>query len=249
MMGYSRKQFLAKGLDETDWQKCFHRHQQAYIGLKLTCVKSYAEGKTPHQIAGELSLSSWSVRQYLTQYLRGGLLELCQPTRRPQPSLLTPSQVLAFKEVLLSSPPQDHGLEGRIWTGHLMKQYLKNTYQVEYRSGVYDLLERLNLSHQKGHPDYANADADQQQAFLQDFTQTLLGADPQTAVVVYAVPRRDEFSVCEKPTAFYGWAEKNTRPTFQTDEKKELAPTAYLPSNSLAENAFSKPKKKPSPSR
>jgi transposase len=219
MMGYSRKQFLAKGFDETDWQKCFHRHQQAYIRLKLACVKSYAEGSTPAQIAGQLSVSRLSVRQYITQYLRGGLVGLCQPTRRPQPSLLTPSQALAFKTVLLSSPPQDHGLEGRIWTGHLMKQYLKNTYQVDYRSGVYDLLERLNLSHQKGHPDYVNADADQQQVFLQDFTQTILAADQQTAVVTY-----DEFSICEKPTAFYGWAEKNTRPTFQTDEKKGPEP-------------------------
>src|SRR5215213_9295274 len=219
-MGYSRKQFLAKGFDETDWQKCFHRNQQAYIRLKLACVKSYAEGNLPRQIAQELSLSPLSVRRYIAQYLRGGLVELCQPTRRPQPSLLTVSQALAFKTVLLTSPPQDHGLEGRIWTGQLMKQYLQNTYQVDYRSGVYDLLERLNLSHQKGHPDYANADADQQQAFLQDFTQTMLAADQQTAIVVY-----DEFSVCEKPTAFYGWAEKNTRPTFQTDEKNEPAPT------------------------
>jgi transposase len=219
MMGYSRKQFLAKGFEEADWQKCFHRNQQAYIRLKLLCVKSYAAGNTADQIAGELSLSSWSVRQYLTQYLRGGLLALCQPTRRPQPSLLTASQAKAFKTVLLSSPPQDHGLEGRIWTGHLMKQYLQKTYQVDYRSGIYDLLERLNLSHQKGHPDYVNADADQQQAFLQDFTQTILQADPQTAVVTY-----DEFSICEKPTAFYGWAEKNTRPIFKTDEKKGPAP-------------------------
>jgi len=219
-MGYSRKQFLAKGFDEADWQKYYHRHQQAYIRLKLACVKSYAAGHTAEQIAAELSLSSLSVRQYITQYLRGGLAELCRPTQRKQPSLLTADQALAFKTVLLTSAPQDQGLEGRIWTAHRMKQYLKNTYQVEYRAGIYDLLERLNLSHQKAHADYSNADPLQQQAFLGRFTQTLLGADTQTAVVAF-----DEFSVCEKPTAFYGWAEKNTRPSFQTDEKKELEPT------------------------
>lgn len=85
MMGYSRKQFLAKGFEETDWQKYFHRNQQAYIRLKLTCVKSYAEGKLPAQIAESLSLSRLSVRRYITQYLLGGLVGLCQPTRRPQP--------------------------------------------------------------------------------------------------------------------------------------------------------------------
>ena len=161
------------------------------------------------------------MRQYITTYLRAGLTGLCQPTRRPQPSLLTADQALAFKTILLTSTPQDHGLEGRIWTAHRMKQYLKNTYQVQYQGGIYDLLERLNLSQQKAHADYANADPLQQQAFLNEFTQTLLAANTKTAVVAFAVPRRDEFSVCEKPTAFYGWAEKNTRPTFQTDEKKE----------------------------
>src|SRR5215217_2955680 len=201
-MGYSRKQFEAKGFDEAVWQKHFHRYQQTYIRLKLACVKSYAEGHTPKQIAEALSLSSLTVRQYITTYLRAGLPGLCQPTRRQQPSLLTADQALAFKTILLTSTPQDHGLEGRIWTAHRMKQYLKNTYQVAYQSGIYDLLERLNLSHQKAHADYANADPLQQQAFLSEFTQTLLAANAKTAVVAF-----DEFSVCEKPTAFYGWAE------------------------------------------
>lgn len=100
-----------------------------------------------------------------------------------------------------------------------MKTYLFNTYQVRYESGIYDLLERLGLSHQKAHADYSNADPVQQQIFLESFTKTLLESGEKTAVVAF-----DEFSVCEKPTAAYGWAEKNTRPTFQTDERKGIVP-------------------------
>jgi transposase len=66
---------------------------------------------------------------------------------------LTLAQQAAFKSTLLTSCPQDHGLEGRIWTGTTMKAYLYNTYQVAYTSGIYDLLERLNLSDQKAHAD------------------------------------------------------------------------------------------------
>lgn len=58
------------------------------------------------------------------------------------------------------------------------------------------------------------ADPVQQRAFLAEFTDTLLAADERTAVVAF-----DEFSVCERPSASYGWAEKNTRPSFKTDEK------------------------------
>src|SRR3954465_8867409 len=135
-MGYSRKQFEAKGLDAVAWQKYYHRYQQTYIRLKLTCVKCYGEGNSPKQIAGLLSLSILTVRRYITQYLRTGLPGLCQPTQRPQPSLLTAEQGLAFKTVLLTSSPQDHGLEGCIWTAHRMKQSLHAAPEKYLSSGV-----------------------------------------------------------------------------------------------------------------
>ena len=217
-MGYSRKPLQSVGFDEVDWQHYYHRRQQSYIRLKLQRIKLYWEGQSVQAIAKELHLSSKSIGLYLGQYIAWGLAGLAQPTRRPQPSALSLEQRAAFKTTLLTSCPQDQGLEGRIWTGHQMKQYLKNTYQVDYKSGIYDLLEGLNLSHQKAHADYANADVVQQKAFLVIFTDTLLVADEKTAVVAF-----DEFSVSEKPTAAYGWAEKNTRPTFKTDEKKGTA--------------------------
>jgi transposase len=150
-MGYSRKQFQAVGFDEAEWQNYYHRRQQSYLRVKLLSIKRYWEGHRVLAIAQELGLSSKSIRQYLRQYLHSGLAGLSQPTQRPQPSALTQAQAAAFKTTLLTSCPQDHGLEGRIWTGHQMKQYLNNTYQVAYKSGIYDLLERLNLSHQKAH--------------------------------------------------------------------------------------------------
>jgi transposase len=150
-MGYSRKQFQAKGFDEAEWQSFYHRRQQGYIRLKLTSIKLYWQGQSVAQIALTLSVSTASVRQYLRLYLTYGLPGLCQPTKRPQPSCLTVEQAAAFKTVLLTSCPQDQGLQGRIWTGATMKAYLHHTYQVSYQSGVYDLLERLGLSHQKAH--------------------------------------------------------------------------------------------------
>lgn len=102
-----------------------------------------------------------------------------------------------------------------------MCEYLKKTYNVTYASGIYDLLDRLKLSHQKSHADYGNANPSEQRAFMEELKSTILAADGKTAIVKF-----DEFSVCQKPSSYYGWAEKNTRPTFVTDEKKESVPTA-----------------------
>jgi len=66
-----------------------------------------------------------------------------------------------------------------------MKAYLLATYEVDYRGGIYDLLQRLDLSHQKAHADYGNADPAQQQVYLDDLKQTLLTAGPNHAVIMY----------------------------------------------------------------
>ena len=169
-----------------------------------------------------LLIEQQSVRTYINIYIEGGFEELCKKVKRPQSSLLTETQSLEFKTVLLSKRPSEVGLTGNIWTGQIMCDYLRKTYNVIYKLGIYDLLERLNLSHQKAHADYGNAKVEEQKAFIADLKQTLLQANSKTAVIKF-----DEFSVCEKPSSYYGWAEKNTRPKFKTNEKKERAQTDF----------------------
>ena len=102
-----------------------------------------------------------------------------------------------------------------------MRQFIKREFQIDYKSGIYNLLDRLNLSHQKAHSDYQNASRDEQLEFIEDFKQTLLASDELNAVITF-----DEFSISTKPTNYYGWAERNTRPRIKTDEKNERAPMA-----------------------
>ena len=149
-------------------------------------------------------------------YISGGFKELCKEVIRPKKSQLTVIESQSFKEILLTKRPFEVGLEGNIWTGKIMCQYLKETYEVDYKSGIYDLLERLNLTHQKAHADYGNAKPSEQITFIEELKERILNADTKTSIIKF-----DEFSICEKPSAYYGWAEKNTRPIFVTDEKKE----------------------------
>jgi len=214
-MNSLRPAFEQRGFDKSHWQRQMHRHPQEYIRRKLRVIEAYQQGKSVATLANQFDLHANTIRSYLTTYSTGGFETLCQPEKRNQPKQLSAQQEAHFKQTLLTSRPTDHALMGNIWTGQLMCQYLKATYQVDYRSGIYDLLERLNLSHQKAHADYSNADPLKQQAFLDEFKASLLQADNTHAVVVY-----DEFSVSEKPTSFYGWAEKNSRPQHVTDEKK-----------------------------
>lgn len=202
-------------LDKKAYDKCYAKHKTESVRLRLRCVLSASEGRSYLSIAQSENIHHQSVSKYVKQYESGGFQLLCSPSKRLRKSLLTDEEAQAFKKVLLSSRPFEHGLEGNIWTGAIMCLYLKQVYHVEYKKGIYDLLERLNLSHQKAHADYGNADAEAQKAFYMLLENKLLMANETTAVLKY-----DEFSICEKPTSYYGWAEKNTRPTYPTNEKK-----------------------------
>ena len=221
-MGYKRHKFEQKGFDEANYKRFFHRNQSEYLRTRLRSILLYHQGNEFGEIATTLCIHHQSVRKYINLYILGDFEALCKEIIRPQSSQLSISESSDFKEILLTKRPFEVGLEGNIWTGKIMCQYLKATYKIDYKSGIYDLLDRLNLTHQKAHADYGNAKPSEQIAFINELKETILNANEKTAIVKF-----DEFSICEKPTSYYGWAEKNTRPTFVTNEKKEKEPMDF----------------------
>lgn len=214
-MGKLRQKFEQKGFDEKEYQSYFHQNQSEYIRKKLRIIKLYQEKKETKHISQELNVHIQSINKYVNAYISGSFKLLCQKDERPRATFLTEEQSLEFKKVILSKKPFDLGLEGNIWTGKLMAEYLEKTYSIRYKSGIYDLLERLNLTHQKAHADYGNANQEEQIKFLNELKNSILQANEERIVIKF-----DEFSISEKPTSYYGWAEKNTRPKVLTNEKK-----------------------------
>lgn len=221
-MGYLRKKFDLVGFDLIEYKRYFRQHQLEYIRKKLRCVQLYSSGKSFSEVAQHFGIHEYSVRTYINTYLKSGFSGLCERDKCPKKTKLSKEQEAEFKSVLLEKKPIDVGLDANIWTGPLMCTYLEKTYDVSYGSGIYKLLNRLNLSHQKAHADYGNAKKEDQIAFFDKFVDTFLAADKDTAIVKF-----DEFSVSNRPSSYYGWAEKNTRPKFVTDEKKETDSTDF----------------------
>lgn len=219
-MGKLRQKFEQKGFDEKEYQAYFHQEQSEYIRKKMRIIKLYHEKKETKEISQKLNVNTQSINKYVNFYIVGGFYLVCQKDKRPRKGFLTEEQSQEFKRIILSKKPFELGLEGNIWTGKLMQAYLEKTYAITYKSGIYDLLDRLNLSHQKAHADYGNADKEEQLKFLTELKNSLLQADEDKVVIKF-----DEFSISEKPSSFYGWAEKNTRPKFSTNEKKAKEPT------------------------
>jgi hypothetical protein len=79
-------------------------------------------------------------------------------------------------------------------------------------SRIYEILDEIGLSHQRGHRDYANAERPQQLKWIETVKKTSISA-PNEKIVFF-----DEFAVYDRPSLFYGWAERNTRPQVPSDE-------------------------------
>jgi transposase len=124
-----------------------------------------------------------------------------------RPSFLTEEQMAELKKCILEKKPVDVGLEKNIWTADMIARHIENEYGVIYKPvSIYDVLYRLNLSHQKAHADYAEADPDKQKAFVEEVLKKKV-ENPQAGEKIVAF---DEFAAYDRPSLYYGWAEKNT---------------------------------------
>lgn len=107
-------------------------------------------------------MTSW-----IDAYLTGGLAQLVVAITHDKPSRLSVEQQQQLKAMLLTQSPSDYGIERHIWTGAIIAEVIQQRWDVQLKdSRIYDILDELGLSHQRGHRDYANADQQQQKQWV-----------------------------------------------------------------------------------
>lgn len=92
--------------------------------------------------------------------------------RSGRPAQLTEAQWAEF-ETILQEPPTAVGIESPAWTVPLAREYLLETYAVEYsRRHVRRLLEAAGLSWKTARPESDKADERAQEAFQEGFKKS-----------------------------------------------------------------------------
>lgn len=149
-----KKQLLSKGLDLDLWQKSYNRNQKEYKRIRLRAVKLVYEGQTQTIVSQILDVSHSALKDWIELYLLGGLALLCADIDYHRDSRLGTKKELEFKYILTNYAPTDFCIDAHIWTGTVMLDFLYLFYGITYKlKGVYPLLNRLKLSHQKAHHD------------------------------------------------------------------------------------------------
>ena len=63
-----------------------------------------------------------------------------------------PEQPQEIKEMVLNDRPTKYGIDREIWIGKMIGFVIKQRWGIELKtSRIYEILDKLNLSHQKAH--------------------------------------------------------------------------------------------------
>lgn len=167
----------AKPFDPDEWQKLYYRHQQQYIRQRLDAIQLLQEGHRRNAVCEQMGCSYDTLTHWIKQYLEGGLSQLVSPITHQKPSRLSAEQQQQLKVMVLTQRPRDYGIERQMWTGAILSQVIAQRFAVELKdSRIYELLEKLGLSYQRAHRDYANADPITQQEWVEIVKKTSIRA-------------------------------------------------------------------------
>jgi len=199
------------------WKKLYYKHQQAQFRNRLLAIKYLFQGDDKLEVCRLLSITLRTLRKWLDIFLRGGFKELLAPIKRQRKEKLSYIRKKILKFILLHKTPSKYGFDVYIWTLKIIQQLLKKRWGVELKpTRIYEILQELNLSHQRVHRDYINASKSEQREFVANLKDQLNQAGEKDVFIWF-----DEFSVVNRPSPFYGWGEKNSTPTISSDEKRK----------------------------
>ena len=160
-------------LDLEQWQKLYYQYQQSYLRKRLLAIKYLAEGKTRTEVSQSLNCTYKTLTSWIKKYLEGGLEKLTESIKHQVPQRLSPSQKQDLKQMLLEQTPINYGIDRNLWTAKIISQIVEQRWKVQLKdSRIYEILQELNLSYQRGHRDYANADKNKQKQFVELLKKT-----------------------------------------------------------------------------
>ncbi len=166
-----------KAFDPDEWQKLYYRHQQQYIRRRLDAIKLLKAGQSRSQVCQQLGCSYDTLSSWLSKYLQGGLEQLVCAISHNKPSRLNLEQQQQLRQMVLHQHPSDYGIERNLWTGAILARVIEQRWGVGLRdSRIYELLHQMGLSHQRGHRDYANAERQIQQQWVETVKKTPISA-------------------------------------------------------------------------
>tara|TARA_Y100000310_G_scaffold335936_1_gene419204 strand:- start:39 stop:1097 length:1059 start_codon:yes stop_codon:yes gene_type:complete len=204
------KKQLITAIQEYDFLSCFKVERDPKIKIKLQALHHLQQGKKLCEVAKIVLADERTVRSWLRSFVEfdyEGLIEREGRGRKPR---LPPEEEENFKDEIDRLHEDKNG--GRIIAEDIQK-LLSEKFDCNYStSGVYTLLDRLNvvwISGRSKHPKHSEEAVEQFKELFPDELKKIQDEHPDTVIEVWW---QDESRIGQQGSLSRVWAAKGTRP-------------------------------------
>jgi transposase len=132
--------------------------------LRLFACYQVSLGKRPQDLEDLYDTTFKSICNWIHRLNEGGVEALLDKPKTGRPGRLDPVKLDRIKELVLNETPEDYGFESATWTGPLLISWISKEFGVTYKKAqIYNILDGLRLSFQKGKGIYPESEGREEQ--------------------------------------------------------------------------------------
>jgi transposase len=132
--------------------------------IRLFSCYQVSLGKRPQDLEDLYDTTFKSICNWIHRLNEGGVDALLDKPKAGRPRSLDQEKLDRIKELVLNDTPGNYGFESATWTGHLLITWISKEFGVTYQKAqIYNILDDLGLSFQKGKGIYPASEQRQEQ--------------------------------------------------------------------------------------
>lgn len=153
-----RKALKIENYSSDELKALLRKDEKFQQGVRLYACYQVSLGKKPKELEAFYETSFKSICNWVNRLNESGLEGLTDKEKSGRPPKLTDNQKLKIKQLILEQSPENHGYNSSTWTGSLVIDWVAKNYNVVYKkANIYNILEGLGLTFQKGKGYYPEA--------------------------------------------------------------------------------------------
>ncbi len=132
--------------------------------IRLFACYQVSLGKRPQDLEDLYDTTFKSICNWIHRLNEGGVEALLDKPKTGRPGRLDQGKLDRIKDLVLNDTPEKYGFESATWTGPLLISWISKEFGVTYKKAqIYNILDDLGLSFQKGKGIYPESEGREEQ--------------------------------------------------------------------------------------
>lgn len=202
--------YLVKEIQEYDFKAEYKRERNPLIKIKFLALHHLQSGRLLKDVANIVLYDEKAVRAWIRRFIQFDYEGLIEKDGRGQKPRLPKNQEETFKDAIDELHENKNG--GRV-TVKDIQELLVNKFDCNYsRTGVYTLLDRVNIVWVTGRSKHPKHSQDVIEQFKEDFPEEVEAIKEELETKKIEIWWQDESRVGQQGSLSRVWAAKGTRP-------------------------------------